>query len=121
MTRRRTPVPPPSLAADHVTVTAIQGLADYQPTNPNCSAAQLLQLQANLIQAEQAEHAVKVALDQARAARNQAAHQYHDAVVSARIQVVAQYGADAAAVSLIGMTRTSERKRPAKRQAAAAR
>jgi hypothetical protein len=76
----------------------------------------LLQLQASLTEAEQAEQAARVALDQARAARAEATHLYHDAVVAARTQVIAQYGSDAAAVSLVGLTRRSERKRPVKRQ-----
>lgn len=117
MARRRPPVPTPTLAADHATVKALQGLIDYQPTNSTYSIANLLQLQATLTQAEQAEKAAEVALEQARSVRAETSHLYHDLVVGSRVQVVAQYGTDSSAVSLVGLTRKSERKRPVKRQA----
>jgi hypothetical protein len=116
MARRTTPVSPPTLAADHVTVIALQGMVDYQPMNPAYSIAQILQMQATLAQAEQAAKAAEVALAEARAVRAETSHIYHDLVVGARVQVMAQYGPDAPAVSLVGLTRKSERKRPAKRQ-----
>lgn len=104
------------MAADHATVLAIQGLNDYQPVNPTYSIAQLLELQATLRENEQAERATEVAFEQARKARCEASHAYHDAVVGARSVVVSQYGPDAAAVALVGRTRKSDRKRPARRQ-----
>jgi hypothetical protein len=116
MARQTTPVPSPTLAADHVTVKALQGMSDYQPVNPAYSTAQLLQHQASLAQTEQAAKAAEVALAQARKAQAEASHVYHDAVVGARAQVVALYGPDATAVALVGLTRKSERKRPVKRQ-----
>jgi len=117
MNRRTTPVPPTTLAADHTTVIALQGLSDYQPMNASYSTTQLLQMQAALAQADQAEKAAEVALAQARSVRLAASHAYHNLVVGARAQVIAQYGPDAPAISLIGLTRKSERKRPARRSA----
>ncbi|NTW01427.1 MAG: hypothetical protein HGA19_08965 [Oscillochloris sp.] len=119
MVRRINPIPSPILAVDHATVKALQGMIDYQPINAAYSTAQLLQLQATLTQAEQAEKAAEVALAQARSVRAEASHFYHDAVVGARTQVIAQYGPDATAVALVGLKRKSERKRPVKRQAIA--
>jgi hypothetical protein len=118
MARRTTPVPQPTLAADHATVMALQGLSDYQPINPVYSTAQLMQAQAALTQAEQAEKEAEIALAQARSVRAEMSHTYHDLVVGARAQVIAQYGPDAPAIALIGLTRKSDRKRPVKRQAA---
>ncbi len=118
MPRRTTSVPSPTLAADHATVKALQGMLDYQPTNPAYSTAHLLQVQATLTQAEQAEKAAEVALEQARRVRAETSHIYHDLVVGSRVQVVAQYGIDSGAVSLVGLTRKSERKRPVRRQTA---
>ncbi len=114
MARHLTAVPPTTLAGDHITVKAVQGLSDYQPLNPICTVAQLLQFQASLTQVEQAEKAAEVALEQARAARVEATHVYHNAVVAARAHVVAQYGPDDPAVALIGLKRKSERKQPAR-------
>lgn len=119
MARQTAPVPPPTLAADHATVMAIQTLVDYQPVNPAYSTAQLLQLQSSVIQTEQAEKIAEVALAEAKAARAAASHQYHDAVLGARAHVVAQYGPDATAVALVGLKRKSERKRPVRRPPAA--
>ena len=119
MARRTIPVPHVTLTADHETVKALQGMIDYQPLNPAYSSTQLMQLQATLTQAEQAEKEAEVALAQARAIRAETTHTYHDAVVGARAHVVAQYGPDSTAISLVGLTRKSERKRPVKRQATA--
>jgi hypothetical protein len=117
MARSTAPVPAPALAADHATVIALQGLADYQPTNPDCSVAQLLQLQASLTQAEQAEADIESALAQARRVRAETSHRYHDCVVLSRTQVQAQYGPDSIAVERVGLTRKSNRKRPTRRTA----
>jgi hypothetical protein len=119
MGKQQTPVPSLILAADHATVMALQGLPDYQPLNPDYHTGQLLQLQANLVQTEQIEQAAEAALAQARSARVQATHVYHNAVVGARTHVIAQYGPDATAVSLVGLTRKSQRKRPVKRSSVA--
>jgi hypothetical protein len=107
------------LAADHTTVMALQNLLDYQPVNPIYSTAQILQLQASLAQAKQADQLAEGSRVQARAFLIEISRRYHDAVLGARTQVVAQYGPDSTAVTLIGLTRKSERKRPVKRTVAA--
>jgi hypothetical protein len=116
MARRTSPVSPTTLAADHATVIALQSLVDYQPLNPDYSVASLLQAQATLAQADHTEQELITALAQARKVRADTSHFYHNNVVGSRAHVVVQYGPDAAAVSLVGLTRKSERKRPAKRQ-----
>jgi hypothetical protein len=98
---------------------ALQGLPDYQPINPAYSLPQIVQHQVELTQAELEEQLAEEALVRARARRVLASHTYHDAVVGARAQVIAQYGPDATAVALVGLTRKSERKQPAKRKPAA--
>ncbi|MEI8308631.1 MAG: hypothetical protein WCF99_16345 [Chloroflexales bacterium] len=117
MAQRTKQVPHAILTADHETVKALQGIATYQPTNPDLSVANLLQVQATLTQAEQAEQAAEVALEQARAIRAGTSHFYHDLVVSSRVQVVAQFGSDSTEVALVGLKRKSQRKHPVKRQA----
>jgi hypothetical protein len=69
--------------------------------------------------AEQNERATQIAHEQTRQTRVEASHQHHNGVVGARSQVIVQYGPDAAAVTLVGRTRKSERKRPSRRQAKA--
>ena len=116
MVQRTKTVPPDTLAADHETVKALQSMVDYQPTNADYSVPHLLQVQATLTQAELAEKAAEVALQQARIVRAETSHFYHDLVVNSRTQVIAQFGPDSAAVALVGLTRKSQRKRPVKRQ-----
>ena len=116
MTRQNLPVPTAVLNTDHATVTALQNMSDYQPVSTDCSVNQLLLHQTDLAQAEQGEMAAEQALEQARNLRAEKSHVYHNAVVRARSYVIAQYGPDAPAVALIGLTRKSERKRPSKRR-----
>lgn len=116
MPRYSPPVSPLILAADHATVLAIQSLSDYQPSNPDYSTAQLLQLQSALVQADQATKTAEYALDEARRVRSEISHSYHNAVIGARVQVIGQFGPDATAVALVGLTRRSERKRPTRRE-----
>lgn len=119
MARQNLPVPTAVLNTDHATVTALQNMSDYQPVSTDCSVNQLLLHQTDLAQAEQSEMAAEQALEQARNLRAEKSHVYHNAVVRARSYVIAQYGPDAPAVALIGLTRKSERKRPSKRRSKA--
>jgi hypothetical protein len=116
MARRKTPVPAATLAADHEAVKGVQGLPDYQPVNERYSLAHALEVQATLTRAQQAEEELRIALAQAYDTRSDTSHLYHDIVLGMKSQVVAQYGPDAAAVALIGLTRKSQRKQPARRK-----
>jgi hypothetical protein len=119
VTRPTSPVPPSTLATDHATVLALQSLVDYQPLDSTISIANLLQVQGALFQAKQNRQAIEVALDHARRVESETSHIYHSLVVNSRVHVVAQYGPDSAAVTLVGLTRKSERKRRARRKAVA--
>jgi flagellar biosynthesis/type III secretory pathway protein FliH len=108
-----------TLAADRLTLQALQDLSDYQPLNPAYRPELLQQLEASLDQAEEAEERARRAFEQARRVRTDTARAFHDAIVGAKRQVLAQYGPDSLAVQAIGLTRASERKRPARRVSAA--
>ncbi|MEI8308905.1 MAG: hypothetical protein WCF99_17715 [Chloroflexales bacterium] len=116
MLRQIAPVPPPALADDHKTVMALQNIPTFQYINPIHNPAELLRIQTVLIHEEQEEQMAEQALMQIRARRATTSHTYHDAVVGARTQVLAQYGPDSNEVALIGLTRKSERKRPTRRK-----
>lgn len=60
-----------------------------------------------------AQQALDLARDQATAA----AQTFHEAVLGAKAQVIAQYGSDSAAVASIGLKKKSERKLPSRRRA----
>ena len=110
MPRRASPVPPHILAADHSTVTALRHLIGYAPLNQDLSIEALLRRLARLSAAKQVMADISAAMDAARRELVEASHDYHEAVVDARTQVVAQYGPDAAEVAMIGLTRKSKRR-----------
>jgi hypothetical protein len=119
MAARLNRLPPLTIAADRSTLLALQGLSDYQPLNSTYSVATIQHYEANLNQAEQAVSRAQEALDHARIAEIEAAHALHDAILGARQQVIAQYGPDAAAVQIVGLTRKSDYKRPTRRKVTA--
>ena len=118
MAKRKPPVAPSILAADHATVAALKELPDYQPTNPEYSLERILALQAQVFQIEQAELAAEHALAQIRASKSDVSHADHESVVGGRVSTVVQYGPDSYAASLVGLTRKSERKQPKRKGAA---
>ncbi|MEI6181060.1 MAG: hypothetical protein WCP31_09920 [Chloroflexales bacterium] len=109
-------LPPQVITADRSTILALQGMDDYAPHNDIYSIASLQQAEGTLTQASQAVMRVLAALDQARAAENEAAHTFHNLVLGAKDQVIAQYGPDSPAVQSIGLTRKSNYKRPGRRK-----
>lgn len=106
---------PLTVEADRTALLALQDMPDYQPRNQAHSVGALAELEAALSQAEQAERRARIALDAARDKVIAAAHAFHDATLGAKTEVVAQYGADSAAVQAIGLKRKSDRRRPTRR------
>jgi hypothetical protein len=118
MGRRTSPVPLPLLEADHATVRAIQNLPNYRPVNENYSLSRMLDLQGRLFHVRQNRMQIKAAFDAIRTEEAELSREYHGVVVGGRACVVLQYGPDATAVEQVGLTRKSNRKRPARRQVA---
>ncbi|NTU85645.1 MAG: hypothetical protein HGA45_40970 [Chloroflexales bacterium] len=119
MAVRQKRLPPDIIAADRSTLLALQSLGDYQPINLMYGVASIQQYEAALAQTEQAVILAQQALEQARAAHNEAAYALHMIVLGAKDQVKAQYGPDAAAVQMIGLTRKSDYKRSTRRKTTA--
>jgi hypothetical protein len=115
MNRSTDPVPTAIIESDNATVLALQGIPDYLPSNPAVSVGQLLQNQATWSQAVQRRKALEVELANARIIEAETSHFYHDSVVNSRLHVVTLFGPDSVAVSQIGLTRRSDRKRRARR------
>ena len=111
-------VPSTVLDADRTALHALQNLQDYAAINPDHSKAFLDQLAADLAQAEQEEAQARQAFEQARARAIAAGHRFHDTMLGAKAQVIAQYGSNSTAVRAIGLTRKSERRRPHRRPSA---
>lgn len=108
-------LPPHVIEADRTALRALTSLSDYSPRNPAYETANLLALESELAQAEEVERLTRLAFEQARDEVLVAARALHDAVMGAKVQVVAQYGDDSYAVMAIGRKKRSEHKRPTRR------
>lgn len=113
-------VPYETLKADRISVDGISGLSEYAPSNQAHSALALQQLVAQLHEAELAEQRHLHEGDLIRDRVIAAGRALHEAVKVARLQVIAQFGTDSAAMHTIGLKRTSERKRPSRKRKAEA-
>ena len=103
------------LKGDREALLALRELRDYKPVNPGYSAEALAALEEALTQAEHEELRLENALAAARDAAAAAAWALHNAVLGAKTQVIAQYGADSDAIQSLGLKKKSERKRPTRR------
>lgn len=100
---------------DRTIVLAIRDLHDYAPINQAYTTEALIALEAELTRAEQDELRLQNAINTARDTTTAAAWALHNAVLGAKTQVVAQYGASSSTMQAIGLKKKSERKRPARR------
>lgn len=103
------------LDADRMVVRALRDLSDYAPYNSTASAAALLELEAALAQAEQAEIWARHTFEQARNNAIAAGQRLHAAVIEAKAAVLAQYGPESPAVSAVGLKKRSEYRRSSRR------
>ena len=106
------------IRADYETLIAVQNLQGYAPSNANYSAAQLTSVYHAMQVARSAEILAQNALNAARVAAIKAEQSFHNAILGAKDQVIAQYGADSDAVEAIGLKKRSARKRPTRRAVA---
>ena len=109
------PLKPSVIVADRDSIAAVQGITDYAPANSNYSTASLVaalaEMDAKMTTATQAEAAFKTARDEAVAA----AHRLHIKVVGMRDSVGVQYGKDSNQFQAVGRKKTTEYKKPARR------
>ncbi len=102
---------PAILQADREAQVALAALTDYQPANTDFSQANVLAALTAMGTAQQAEILADSALDAARDAAVTAEWQFHNAILGAKDQVIAQYGVDADQVNALGLKKKSERRR----------
>ena len=107
---------PSDLQADTDAFAAIQDMEEYTPSNKDYTVAKIEVLQETMASTQtkesQADGAAKAARDKATTAE----WAFHNAVLAAKDQVVAQYGADSDEVQAVGLTKKSERAKPGRRQ-----
>jgi hypothetical protein len=111
-------LPQDDLQADRHALIGVQSLPDYAPMSGAYSAMTLADLQRTMDEAQQAEVRAVQALATVRDAAAAAEWAFHEGMLGAKAQVIAQYGPDSSAVQLLGLKRKSERRRPARRPAA---
>lgn len=107
------------LAADRSALTAVAGLGDYAPFNPQWSIDAARQLEAALLEAQLVESRLMRELDVVHEQVAARAWAFHEAIKGMKAQVVAQYGSDSPALHAIGFKRKSEHNRGKRRKVSA--
>ncbi|OJX57944.1 MAG: hypothetical protein BGO89_05955 [Candidatus Kapaibacterium thiocyanatum] len=117
--RKTTRVTQRILKKDQQIATAVLALRDYSPSNPDFTSAALREAMEKMDEALAAEQR---AMDELARARQQALEvewAFHELVLGAKRQVIAQYGDDSDQITTLGMKKKSERRygRPRKNTA----
>ncbi len=105
------------LRADYESLIAVQHLEGYTSTNADYTRDKLIAAHKAMEAARAAEIYAENALAAARHAAIKAEWEFHNAILGAKNQVVAQYGTDSDEVQAIGLKKKSERKRLSRRPA----
>lgn len=103
---------PQFLQEDRDIHTALQSIPNYAPANTAYTKTALAAKLTAMKSAQDAELAAQNALAAARDAANTAEWDFHNAILSAKDQVIAQFGKDSDQVQALGMKKKSERKAP---------
>jgi hypothetical protein len=106
------------IQSDRHALIGVQSLPDYTPISSAYSALKLADLQHAMEDAQQAEIRAQQALSTTHDAATTAEWAFHEGVLGAKTQVIAQYGPDSNAVQLLGLKRKSERRRMVRRNGA---
>jgi hypothetical protein len=98
------------LTQDKQIATAVLGLKDYNPANKEFTAQRLREALKELEEATAREQAALEAVAKAREASVRIEGEFHELVLGAKRQVLAQYGDDSDEITRLGMKKKSERK-----------
>ncbi len=98
------------LKKDRQIAQAVLSLKDYKPANADFSAQRLQEALEKLKRAEEAEAAALEAAAKAREAAVSLETAFHELVLGAKRQVIAQYGDDSDEITSLGMKKKSERR-----------
>lgn len=112
MVNQTTRVRPAQIQMDKDSFAALQAITGYAPANPAYALAAITAAQASLAAAQAAEAQADAA---AAAARDNAVArewEFHDLMLRAKDQIVAQFGKDSNEVQAIGLKKKSEYSRP---------
>lgn len=108
---------PEQIQADKDAMAAIITMTGYAPANSDCSLVNLQASATSMQSAQNVEVQKKGEADAARDAACAAEWTFHDLMLLAKDQVKAQFGPDSDQLQALGLTKASERKKPAARPA----
>lgn len=98
------------LKKDRLIVAAVLALKDYNPANGEYTANRLGEALKKMEDAFQAEQDAMEAATKAREAAIREEAAFHELVLGAKRQVIAQYGDDSEEITRLGMKKKSERR-----------
>ena len=108
-------ITPPVLEADRASFAALQTVAGYAPANQAFTLAKIAEAEAAVRSAQAAEAQAAAAAAAARDAAVASEWEFHNLIIGAKDQVMAQFGRDSNEVQAVGRKKASERKAPARR------
>jgi hypothetical protein len=108
------------IAEDRKSLIGIRSLPDYAPRNEACTAPRLTALQQAMEAATETVIHIRQGLTTARDDEAATIRAFHEGILLAKTEVIAQYGADSGVVQLMGLKRKSDRRRRKSRPDAAA-
>lgn len=106
---------PSVLEADRASFAALQTVGGYAPANAAFALAKITEAEAAPRSKQAAEAQAEAALAAARDAAVAGEWEFHNLILGAKDQVVAQYGRDSDEVQSVGLKKASERRAPVRR------
>ena len=110
-------IAPSLIASDIAAHDALRAISSYAPSNPAYTIAELDKKRQALEAKRAAEAQTAAAYDAARDEAVAAEVEYHNAILSSRDQVVAQFGKDSNEVQAVGRKKVSEYRKPTRKKA----
>jgi hypothetical protein len=108
-------ISPSFLTSDRQAHDALQSMADYTPANAAYKLTTLTATRQNMEDKQRAETQAAAAAALARDEAVAAEWEFHNAILGAKEQVIAQYGKDSGNVQSLGLKRKSEYKAPTRK------
>lgn len=112
MANQVTRLKPAQIQADRDAFAALQAIAGYAPANAAYALAAIVAARASLDGAQQAETQAAAAAAAARDSAVAREWEFHNLMLGAKDQIIAQFGKDSNEVQAVGLKRKSEYSRP---------
>lgn len=106
---------PSQIQSDKDALAALQAIENYAPANADYTLAKITTAQTTLAAAQRAEVQAAAAAAAARDEAMTAEHDFHNLMLGAKNQVVAQFGDNSNEAQSLGLKKKSEYRRPTRR------